>query len=60
MTTKYSNLMCVKSIVTIVMVCTLAALALIDPADYKTSLENLTYIIVTFYFSHQTEKGRQK
>lgn len=60
MISKYSNLMCVKSLITVVMCCTLAALAIMDPADYKTTMENLTYIIITFYFSHQTQKGEDK
>lgn len=54
------HFLCVKSIITVVMCCTLAALAILDPADYKTTMENLTYIIITFYFSHQTQKGEKQ
>lgn len=54
------HFLCVKSIITVVMCCTLAALAILDPAEYKTTMENLTYIIITFYFSHQTQKGENK
>ena len=50
------NLLCVKSIITVVLIATLATLAIMNPDEYKTTIENLTYIVVTFYFSHQTNK----
>lgn len=50
------NLLCVKSIITVVLIVTLATLAFMNPDEYKATIENLTYIVVTFYFSHQTNK----
>ena len=50
------NLLCVKSIITVVLIATLATLAIMNPDEYKTTIENLTYIVVTFYFSHQSSK----
>lgn len=50
------NLLCVKSIITVVLIATLATLAIMNPDEYKTTIENLTYIVVTFYFSHQSNK----
>ena len=50
------NLLCVKSIITVVLIVTLATLAIMNPDEYKATIENLTYIVVTFYFTHQTNK----
>ena len=49
------NLLCVKSIITVVLIVTLATLAIMNPDEYKTTIENLTYSC-NILFSHQTNK----
>ena len=51
--------LCVKSIVTVILVLTLAYLAITHPEEYKETIINITYIIVTFYFSYQNNKKKE-
>lgn len=57
---KHANLMCVKSIVTILLIATICILAILKPEEYGDTLESLAYIIVTFYFTHQIDKKNAK
>jgi hypothetical protein len=57
---RYANLMCVKSIMTIVLTVTLAVLAILYPARFGDNLKDMCYIVVTFYFTHQTNKQAEK
>lgn len=57
---RYPNLMCVKSIMTIVLTVTLAVLAILYPDRFGDTLKDMCYIVVTFYFTHQINKRDEK
>lgn len=57
---RYPNLMCVKSIMTIVLTVTLAVLAILYPDRFGDTLKDMCYIVVTFYFTHQINKRDDK
>lgn len=54
------NLMCVKSLITILLVGTVCVLCFLDPLTYSETLKNCVTMVVTFYFAHQQEKMTQK
>lgn len=51
------NLMCVKSIITILLVLSVVVLSYIYPEQYAETMRNCCTMVVTFYFSHQSQKG---
>ena len=53
---KYSNILCVKSILTIVLSVAFAALCFIYPEDYTDTMKMVIVSVITFYFSHQIDK----
>lgn len=53
---KYSNILCVKSILTIVLSVAFAVLCFIFPADYTDTMKMVIVSVITFYFSHQIDK----
>lgn len=53
---KYSNILCVKSILTIVLSVAFAVLCFIYPADFTDTMKMVIVSVITFYFSHQTDK----
>ena len=53
---KYSNILCVKSILTIVLSVAFAILCFIYPADFTDTMKMVIVSVITFYFSHQTDK----
>lgn len=54
------NLMCVKSLITILLVGTVCVLCFLDPPTYSETLKNCVTMVVTFYFAHQQEKLARK
>lgn len=59
-----NSLLCVKSMITILVIITLCALTIIDflrgTHEFKSLFEILTTSVITFYFSHQTDKTEKK
>lgn len=59
-----NSLLCVKSMITILVIITLCALTIIDflrgTHEFKSLFEILTTSVITFYFSHQTDKAEKK
>lgn len=53
------NLLCVKSILTITLSTAFAALCFIYPEQYEETMKTVIVAVITFYFSHQIEKGGQ-
>ena len=53
---KYSNILCVKSILTIVLSVAFAILCFIYPADFTDTMKMVIVSVITFYFSQQTDK----
>ena len=53
---KYSNILCVKSILTIVLSVAFAVLCFIYPADFTDTMKMVIVSVITFYFSHQRDK----
>lgn len=53
---KYSNILCVKSILTIVLSVAFAVLCFIYPEDYTDTMKMVIVSVITFYFSHQIDK----
>ena len=53
---KYSNILCVKSILTIVLSVAFAILCFLYPADFTDTMKMVIVSVITFYFSHQTDK----
>lgn len=53
---QFSNLMCVKSIITIAIVIAIIVLSFLYPDEYSETMRNAVTMIVTFYFTHQTNK----
>lgn len=50
------NLMCVKSIVTVILTAALVVAVFLYPATYEETFKNAVTMVVTFYFAHQSEK----
>ena len=53
---KYSNILCVKSILTIVLSVAFSILCFLYPADFTHTMKMVIVSVITFYFSHQTDK----
>ena len=53
---KYSNILCVKSILTIVLSLAFSILCFLYPADFTDTMKMVIVSVITFYFSHQTDK----
>ena len=55
---KYNNLLCVKSIITIILCLGFTALSFIYPTTYEETMKTVVTSVVTFYFVHQIEKTK--
>lgn len=53
---KRSSLLCVKSIITIIIVIAAAVLTFIFPDQMMDTFKSAVTMIITFYFAHQTDK----
>lgn len=51
------SLLCVKSIVTILVTMALCGLTFVYPDVYAETFKTAVTMVVTFYFSHQSQKG---
>lgn len=60
---KKSSLLCVKSIITIIVVITLCVLVVIDflngSTEYKDIFVFCISSVITFYFNHQQQKNKK-
>lgn len=56
----FQNLMCVKSVITILLISSLVVLSFIYPVEYAETLKSSVTMVVTFYFAHQTDKQQRK
>lgn len=52
----FESLLCVKSIITILLIGALVILSFLYPEEYNETLKSSVTMVVTFYFAHQTEK----
>lgn len=50
------QLLCVKSIMTIMVTAMLCVMVYLHPADYSELFKNVCVMIATFYFAHQSSK----
>lgn len=57
---KRNSLLCVKSIITIIIVLAAAVLTFIFPEQMMDTFKSAVTMIITFYFAHQTDKLNQK
>jgi len=62
---KYTSILCVKSILTIILSVAFSILCFIYPVQYEETMKMVIVSVITFYFSHQTDKktaerGEQK
>lgn len=57
---KYPNLFCVKSILTIILSITFAALCFLYPDKYEETMKTIIVSVITFYFSHQIGKSESE
>lgn len=55
-----TNLLCVKSIITIVISIAFSILCFLYPDDYTDTMKMIIVSVITFYFSHQTDKSNAK
>lgn len=55
-----NNLLCVKSIITIVISIAFSILCFLYPEDYTDTMKMIIVSVITFYFSHQTDKSNNK
>lgn len=53
---KRSSLLCVKSIITIIIVLAAAVLTFIFPEQMMDTFKSAVTMIITFYFAHQVDK----
>lgn len=53
---RFNNLLCVKSIMTVSVTVTLCILTILYPDTYSEVFRNISVMIATFYFAHQTDK----
>lgn len=51
------QLLCVKSIMTIMVTAMLCVMVYLHPSDYGELFKNVCVMVATFYFSHQQRKG---
>lgn len=54
---KYPNLMCVKSILTIIISIGFVVLCFAYPETYSDTMKTVIVSVITFYFSHQIGKS---
>ena len=54
------NLVCVKSIMTILLTAMLCVMVYIRPDDYGDVFKNIVVMVATFYFSYQGNKIRRE
>lgn len=52
----FESLLCVKSIITILVIGALVVLSFLYPDDYMETMKSSVTMVVTFYFAHQTDK----
>lgn len=55
-----NNLLCVKSLLTLIVGLTIAVLVVLYPDQYKETFQNVCIMVFTFYFSHQVDKTEQR
>lgn len=58
MAKKCPNLLCVKSILTIVLSTAFAILCFMHPEEYTDTMKTIIVSVITFYFSHQIGKSQ--
>ena len=51
------NLMCVKSIITIILCLAFSVLCFIYPKAYEETMKTVIVSVITFYFAHQIGKA---
>ena len=51
------NLMCVKSILTLVLSLGFVALTFMYPNEYAETMKTVVTTVITFYFTHQLNKN---
>lgn len=51
--------MCVKSVITIILIVALVVLSFVFPQTYSETTKNAITMVVTFYFAHQNDKSRK-
>ena len=51
------NLMCVKSILTLVLSLGFVALTFMYPDEYAETMKTVVTTVITFYFTHQLNKN---
>lgn len=56
----FQNLMCVKSVITILLISSLVVLSFLYPTEYAETLKSSVTMVVTFYFAHQSDKQQRK
>lgn len=54
------NLICVKSIMTILLTVMLCVMVYLKPDDYGDVFKNIVVMVATFYFSYQGSKIRKE
>lgn len=54
------NLLCVKSIITILLTAAFCALTFLYPETYEETMKTVITSVITFYFAHQMEKTRRE
>ena len=54
------NLICVKSIMTILLTVMLCVMVYLKPDDYGDVFKNIVVMVATFYFSYQGSKVRKE
>lgn len=57
---KYQNLLCVKSILTIVLSIGFVVLTFLHPDEYAETMKIVVTTVITFYFTHQTNKIKEE
>lgn len=55
---KNKNLLCVKSILTIIVSISFCILCFIYPDTYVDTMKTIIPVVITFYFSHQIGKSQ--
>lgn len=55
-----NNLLCVKSIITIVICLAFSVLCFIYPETYEETMKTVIVSVITFYFSHQIGKSKSE
>lgn len=54
------NLLCVKSIITIILCTAFSALCFLYPETYEETMKTVIVSVITFYFAHQIGKTSNK